>query len=207
MMPKSSDIASAYQELVSLGIVELDAHILDSLMVKKVRTQSGVAPFAVMMKPYPCPGRCVFCVEEKGLPKSYMADEPASARALSHNFDPRKQIESRLLQMKLTGHSPQKLQIIVVGGTFSAYEKEYKISFLKGIFDACKGFVAKDINEAKEENEKSVHRVVGLSVETRPDWIDDQEIKLLRMCGVTKVQLGVQSLSEEINLKSARGHD
>src|SRR6185437_3464616 len=140
IVPKSSDLASAYQELVSLGELPNNAHILDSLRVKKVRTQSGVAPFAVMMKPYPCPGRCVFCVEEKGLPKSYMADEPASARALSHNFDPIKQIESRLLQLKLTGHSPQKLQIIVVGGTFSAYENSYKISFLKGIFEACNGF-------------------------------------------------------------------
>lgn len=136
-----------------------------------------------------------------------MADEPASARALSQNFDPIKQIESRLHQMKLTGHSPQKLQIIVVGGTFSAYEKDYKISFLKGIFDACNGFIARYIAEAQEANEKSAHRVVGLSIETRPDWISDDEIKLLRMCGVTKVQLGVQSLSEEINIKSARGHN
>lgn len=207
IMPKSSDLASAYQELVSSREINYDAQILESLTVKKVRTQSGVAPFAVMMKPYPCPGRCVFCVEEKGLPKSYMADEPASARALSHNFDPIKQIESRLLQMKLTGHSPEKLQIIVVGGTFSAYEYDYKISFLKGIFDACNGFIAQDIKEAQHANEKSLHRVVGLSIETRPDWISDEEIKLLRMCGVTKVQLGVQSLSEEINLKSARGHD
>jgi elongator complex protein 3 len=207
MMPKSSDLASAYQELVAADEIKFDAQILDGLMVKKVRTQSGVAPFAVMMKPYPCPGRCVFCVEEKGLPKSYMADEPASARALSHNFDPVEQIKSRLLQMKLTGHSPQKLQIIVVGGTFSAYENSYKIWFLKGIFDACNGFIAKDIQEAHQANENAAHRVVGLSVETRPDWINDEEIKLLRMCGVTKVQLGVQSLSEEINSKSARGHD
>jgi len=207
IMPKSSDLARAYQELVSSGALELNAHLLESLTVKKVRTQSGVAPFAVMMKPYPCPGRCVYCVEEKGLPKSYMADEPASARALSHNFDPIKQIESRLLQMKLTGHSPQKLQIIVVGGTFSAYENDYKISFLKGIFDACNGFIAKDIATAQEANEESMHRVVGLSIETRPDWISDEEIRLLRMCGVTKVQLGVQSLSEEINIKSSRGHD
>ena len=207
IVPKSSDLASAYQDLVSLGEAPLNAHILDSLRIKKVRTQSGVAPFAVMMKPYPCPGRCVYCVEEPGLPKSYMADEPASARALSHNFDPIKQVESRLLQMKLTGHSPQKLQIIVVGGTFSAYENTYKISFLKGIFDACNGFIAKNITEAHEANENAMHRVVGLSIETRPDWISDEEIKLLRMCGVTKVQLGVQSLSEEINNKSGRGHD
>ena len=207
MVPKSSDLASAYQELVSAGKINFDAQVLNSLMVKRVRTQSGVAPFAVMMKPYPCPGRCVYCVEEPGLPKSYMADEPASARALSNNFDPIKQIESRLTHMKLTGHNPQKLQIIVVGGTFSAYEHDYKISFLKGIFDACNGFVAENIAEAQRANEQATHRVVGLSIETRPDWISDEEIKLLRMCGVTKVQLGVQSLSEEVNNKSARGHD
>lgn len=207
MMPKSSDIASAYQELVLAKQIDVNVQILESLKIKKVRTQSGVAPFAVMMKPYPCPGRCVFCVEEKGLPKSYMADEPAAARALQHNFDPIKQVEARLLHMKITGHKPQKLQIIVVGGTFSAYENTYKVSFLKGIFDACNGFVAEDIIKAQKANEQSLHRVVGLSVETRPDWISDDEIALLRMCGVTKVQLGVQSLSEEINLKSARGHD
>lgn len=207
IVPKTSDIARAYRDLVAQGKIEFNAEITNSLAIKKVRTQSGVAPFAVMMKPYPCPGRCVFCVEEKGLPKSYMADEPASARALIHNFDPIRQITSRILQMKITGHQPQKLQIIVVGGTFSAYEHSYKISFLKGIFDACNGFIAADITEAQRANETSAHRVVGLSVETRPDWITDEEIKLLRECGVTKVQLGVQSLSEKINKRSARGHD
>lgn len=207
IMPKSSDLAFAYKDLVARGKINFDADLLNSLAIKKVRTQSGVAPFAVMMKPYPCPGRCVYCVEEKGLPKSYMADEPASLRALRYNFDPIKQIESRLLQMKITGHQPQKLQIIVVGGTFSAYALEYKLSFIKGIFDACNGFVAETIEEAQKINETSRHRVVGLSIETRPDWISDDEIKLLRKCGVTKVQLGVQSLSEEVNKRSARGHD
>lgn len=205
-IPKNSAIAAAYHNLVEQKLLPLNPLITQSLKVKAQRTLSGVVPFAVMMKPHPCPGKCTFCVQEPGLPKSYMSDEPAAQRALMHNFDPAAQVLSRIEQLESNGHQPQKLQIIVIGGTFSSYPDEYKRSFIKGIFDACNQRVATSIEEAQELNESAYYRVIGLSIETRPDWVNLQEIALLRECGVTKVQLGVQTLEDDINLKTRRGH-
>lgn len=205
-MPRSSEIAEAYQSLVGQGLLKLEPAIELSLQVKRLRTQSGVVPFAVMMKAHPCPGKCTFCVQEPGLPKSYMSDEPAAQRALLHNFDPAAQVLSRLEQLTVTGHRPEKLQIIVIGGTFSSYPDNYKRSFIKGIFDACNGAISATMKEAQELNESAAHRVIGLSIETRPDWVNPDEIALLRECGVTKVQLGVQTLEDAVNVRTNRGH-
>lgn len=177
-----------------------------SLRIKGQRTLSGVVPFAVMMKAHPCPGKCTFCVQVPGLPKSYMSDEPAAQRALLHDFDPAAQVLSRLKQLSLTGHKPEKLQIIVIGGTFSSYPDDYKRSFIKGLFDACNGQVADTLEQAHLLNEHAPHRIIGLSIETRPDWVNAEEIKLLRECGVTKVQLGVQTLDDAVNARTQRGH-
>ncbi len=140
------------------------------------------------------------------MPKSYLSDEPAAQRAKKLDFDPWLQVETRLKQMKETGHITDKVDIIVVGGTFGAYLEEYKREFVKAIFDALNGFVSKDLVSAQIFNETSAHRVVGLSVETRPDWVTEEEIKLWRELGVTKVQLGVQALDDTILRITRRGH-
>lgn len=204
--PKNSRIRDNYIKAgEELGITP-NMEVVSSLVTKKTRSLSGVTPFAVMTKPYNCPGQCTYCPLEIGMPKSYLSDEPAAQRAKMMNFDPKLQIESRMAQLTATGHHLEKLELIVIGGTFSAYPSEYKISFFKDMFDAVNGFVSKDLVSAQKANEKAKCRVVGLSIETRPDWIDEEEVKLLRYLGVTKLQLGVQAFNEQILMNIKRGH-
>ena len=206
-MPANSAILAAYNQLVTENKCQLRPDIERTLKVRKVRTMSGVAPFAVMMKPFTCPGNCIYCATEPGMPKSYMSDEPAASRAKKANFDPAIQVKQRLEQMEATGHKPEKLQIIVIGGTFGAYPTDYRRKFIKTIFDACNGEVSESIERAQIKNETAKYRIIGLSVETRPDWVTPEEIKLMREWGVTKVQLGVQALDNKILLAISRGHN
>lgn len=206
-IPKNSEVYQAYKKLVDEKKIEPSPELEISLKVRSVRTMSGVAPFAVMMGPFKCPGKCIYCIQENGMPKSYMSDEPAAARAKGLDFDPYKQVRSRLEQFEVTGHNPQKLQIIVIGGTFSAYPKEYASHFIKRIYDACNGKESRNIEEAIKKNENAHYRIVGMSIETRPDWVTEEEIVFLRHHGVTKVQLGVQSLDIKVLKACHRGHD
>jgi elongator complex protein 3 len=195
-MPKNSEI---WPFLTDPDLIEL-------FKTRGVRTESGVAPFAVMMKPHYCPGNCVYCPLEEGMPKSYLSDEPAAQRAKKLKFDPRLQVEMRIRQMEETGHITDKIDLIVIGGTFSAYPNDYKVEFFKGMFDGVNGFVSESLEEAQMYNETGERRVVGISVETRPDWVSEEEIILWRKMGVTKVQLGVQAFDEQILKKINRGH-
>ncbi len=183
-----------------------DEDIKEMYKTRSVRTESGVAPFAVMTKAFYCPGECVYCPLEKGMPKSYLSDEPAAQRAKKLNFDSRLQVEMRIKQLQDTGHVTDKIDLIVIGGTFSAYPDDYKLEFFKGMFDGVNGFVADSLEEAQKFNETGQRRIVGISVETRPDWVTEEEIVLWRKMGVTKVQLGVQAFDEQILQKINRGH-
>lgn len=194
--PKNSDI---WKHLT-------DPDLIAVFKTRSVRTESGVAPFAVMMKPHYCPGNCVYCPLEEGMPKSYLSDEPAAQRAKQLNFDPRLQVEMRLKQLESNGHITDKIDLIVIGGTFGAYPDEYKLEFFKGMYDGVNGFIAESLDQAIKFNETGKRRVVGISVETRPDWVSEAEIKLWRRVGVTKVQLGVQAFDEKILKKIERGH-
>jgi elongator complex protein 3 len=140
------------------------------------------------------------------MPKSYLSDEPAAARAKQMNFDPKLQIESRLTQLDETGHDTDKIELIVIGGTFSNYPESYKRSFFKDMIDTINGTVSNTLEEAQIYNESASRRIVGISIETRPDWIDDKEVKLLRELGVTKIQVGVQAFDEVILKRIKRGH-
>ena len=106
---------------------------------------------AVMTKPYPCPGNCIYCPQEEGMPKSYLSDEPAAQRAKMNDFDPSKQIESRLKQLQSTGHSTAKIELIVIGGSFSVYPREYKISFFKDMFDTLNGQKSNNLKQAQKK--------------------------------------------------------
>lgn len=205
-VPRDSDILASYRELIESGAVVADQKLLKLLTTRGVRTMSGVTPFAVMTKPYICPGLCTFCPLELGMPKSYLSDEPAAARAKQMNFDPRLQIESRLTQLTETGHDTDKIEIIVIGGTFSNYPESYKRSFFKDIIDTINGVVSNTLEAAQIYNETANRRIVGISIETRPDWIDGKEVMLLRELGVTKIQVGVQAFDEEILKLIKRGH-
>ncbi|HSV95103.1 MAG TPA: tRNA uridine(34) 5-carboxymethylaminomethyl modification radical SAM/GNAT enzyme Elp3 [Spirochaetia bacterium] len=183
-----------------------DPELIEAMKTRGVRTESGVAPFAVMMKPFYCPGNCVYCPLEEGMPKSYLSDEPAAQRAKLLNFDSYKQVEGRIRQMQETGHITDKIDLIVIGGTFGSYPEEYKREFFKSMFDAVNGVVSKSLAEAHAYNETAEKRIVGISIETRPDWVTEEEIKLWRELGVTKIQLGVQAFNEEILRKIRRDH-
>lgn len=206
IMVKDSAILSAYKQLVSSGQLAANPALEKLFMTRSVRTESGVTPFAVMTKPYICPGLCTFCPLELGMPKSYLSDEPAAARAKSFGFDPVKQILSRLEQLEATGHLTDKIELIVIGGTFSNYPEEYKREFFKSMIDTVNGFESETLEEAQLANETAARRIVGISIETRPDWLDEKEVKLLRELGVTKIQVGVQAFDEEILKRIKRGH-
>lgn len=195
-MPKNSEI---WPHLSDPELVEL-------FKTRSVRTESGVAPFAVMMKPFYCPGQCVYCPLEEGMPKSYLSDEPAAQRAKKLRFDSKSQVEMRIKQLEETGHLTDKIDLIVIGGTFSAYPDEYKKEFFKGMFDGVNGVICESLEEAQKYNETAARKVVGISVETRPDWVTEEEIILWRRLGVTKVQLGVQAFDEFVLRKIERGH-
>ena len=204
--PKNSHILAAYTHLLKEGAIGPNAQLENSLRTRKVRSMSGVTPFAVITKPFTCPGQCTFCPLEVNMPKSYLSDEPAGQRAQKVNFDPYLQVKSRLEQLEATGHHTDKLELIVIGGTFSAYPDSYKRQFFLEMYNAVNDLKSKTLAEAQNFNETAKRRIVSLSIETRPDWITAAEIRLLRELGVTKLQIGVQALDGKILKRVKRGH-
>ena len=183
-----------------------DPRVIRRLRVKPTRTISGVAPVAVLTAPAPCPGECVFCPSVEGMPKSYLPDEPGAMRAADHRFDPYDQVAGRVRVMAELGHTVDKVELLILGGTWSAYPADYQEWFVRRCLDALNGREAATLEEAQRLNEGSAHRNVGLVVETRPDCITPEEVHRLRWLGVTKVQLGVQSLDDGILVRNRRGH-
>ncbi|ADC65026.1 histone acetyltransferase, ELP3 family [Ferroglobus placidus DSM 10642] len=184
------------------------------LKVKPVRTLSGVAVVSVMSSPAICPhGKCVPCPGgvEFNTPQSYIGLEPAAQRGKQFNYDPFKQVSARLKELKAIGHAVDKVEVIVMGGTFIAREKEYRDSFILGIYRALNSFedeldLSKTVEEAKLKNEKAKARCVGMTFETRPDYSKEEHIIEMLRYGGTKVELGVQSVYDDVLEKINRGH-
>ncbi len=204
--PRGVELLAAYREMVKSGSIEAQPRLEELLRVNRVRTLSGVAVVAVLTKPYDCPGNCVYCPTEEGIPTSYLSNEPAVMRALQSQYDPYQQVEMRLKTLDLTGHVTDKVEVIVLGGTFSALPRDYQDWFVHNLYNALNQRNSADLVKAQELNEKANHRLVGLTVETRPDMVDGQSIMRLRELGVTRVELGVQSVDEEVLVKVNRGH-
>lgn len=222
--PKNSQILAAYKQASRQLRQQPNETFEHSLRTRKVRSLSGVTPFAVMTKPFTCPGLCTFCPQDLNMPKSYLSDEPAGQRAQAVDFDPYLQVKNRLDQLLATGHHTGKVELIVIGGTFSAYPDEYKQQFFLGMYHAINGFphpgtrrkrqrrkgdiskIATLLKKQQIINETAKNRIVGISVETRPDWVTDKEVRLFRQLGVTKVQLGVQAFDAQILKNIRRGH-
>jgi len=177
---------------------KLDKQLVRLLRKREIRTLSGIAPITVLTKPYPCPGRCVYCPAPKGMPKSYIASEPAAQRALRLKFDPYQQVKMRIAALEANGHAVDKIELIVLGGTWSFYKKKYQKWFIKRCFEAANGRVAKTLQQAQKKNEKAKHRIIGLSLETRPDYITPEELWRMRRLGCTHVQIGIQTLYQDI---------
>jgi elongator complex protein 3 (tRNA carboxymethyluridine synthase) len=203
---RRESIIEAYRQLTAVGFVPFERRVYDQLRLRPVRTISGVAPMAVLTGPYPCPADCIFCPEAKGFPRSYLPEEPGAQRAKLAHFDPFRQIEMRLQSLEINGHPTDKIELLILGATWSAYPKKYQEWFIRRCLDAMNGRDSSTLLEAQRANETAPHRNVGLVIETRPDYITMDEVRRLRYLGVTKVQLGVQSLDDKILAKNQRGH-
>jgi elongator complex protein 3 len=281
----NDDLVLAYRALAGThGLPPLDPAVLERLRLKPVRTASGVTTVTVLTKPFPCPGECIFCPNDVRMPKSYLYDEPGAQRAGQNAFDPYLQTWSRLAALRKIGHPTDKIEIIILGGTWSFYPETYQIWFVKRIFDALHDFgagidrgdevraalrqgsqfqlgeekpapdivvhgedMALSYNQAVQQlyraemdrsrsqadavgrgliprtaiteyakwdeleaahrlNEDAPCRCVGLVVETRPDHLDVAEVVRIRRLGCTKVQIGIQSLDDEVLRLNRRGH-
>jgi elongator complex protein 3 len=199
-------LVAVYRQLVESGEWSADTELLARIRLKPVRTLSGVTTVTVLTKPYPCPGKCIFCPTDVRMPKSYLPDEPGARRALDHAFDPYDQVAARLRALDEVGHPTEKVELLILGGTWSAYRRDYQEWFIRRCFDALNGADSATLAEAQARNETAVHRNVGLVIETRPDHVDAGELAWLRDLGVTKVQMGVQSLDDTILALNQRGH-
>jgi len=201
--PSNRELLKAYHETTR---VKRSLRIERLLRVRPIRSLSGIVNVSVLTKPYPCPGKCVYCPSEKGAPKSYLKNEPAVMRAVSNKYDPFKQTEMRLKALKEGGHPIDKIDLRIIGGTWSFYPKNYQSWFVKRCFDACNKSFSKNLFIAQKKNEKSCSRIIGISVETRPDFVTKEEITRLRRLGITGVELGVQSLFDDVLKINKRGH-
>jgi elongator complex protein 3 len=175
-------------------------------MKKFTRTISGVTPVAVMTLPMKCPGKCIYCPTFSAAPQSYTPNSPAVLRAKQCNYDAGEQVILRLKTLSEMGHPTDKIELIVMGGTFLACPEEYQYQFIKDCFDALNGEESSTLEEAKQLNEKANHRCTGLCIETRPDWCGQEQINRMLEFGATRVELGVQMLDDEIYRLVRRGH-
>ncbi|MEM2950550.1 MAG: tRNA uridine(34) 5-carboxymethylaminomethyl modification radical SAM/GNAT enzyme Elp3 [Nitrososphaeria archaeon] len=202
-VPKNSDI-------LSLASGESRKFLQSLLKIKPVRSASGIVVIAVMSRPYPCPQKvpCLYCPGGVAYdsPQSYTGFEPAALRGKEHNYDPYLQVRSRLDQLKSIGHNVQKAEIIIMGGTFLNQPIEYQEYFVKGCFDGLNGKISQSLDEAIKLNEVAEVRNVGLTIETRPDFCKEPHVDLMLKYGVTRVEIGVQILSDRIYKIVERGH-
>jgi len=174
---------------------------------KPTRTISGVAPLAVMIPPRKCDhGACLYCPSFGNSPQSYTPESPAVLRALQFQFDPKKQVEARLSSLNSMHHPTDKIELIIMGGTFLAFSREFQFDFVKKCYDAMNGRDSKNLEEAKKINETSQHRCVALCIETRPDFCSDTQIKDMLEWGTTRVEIGVQIIDDKIYKNINRGH-
>lgn len=179
------------------------------LRIKKTRTVSGVAVVAAMTSPESCPhGKCIYCPGgvDNNSPQAYTGFEPAALRGRNHAYNPYEIVFNRLKQLEMIGHDTSKVDLIIMGGTFTARSKDYQTGYIKGCLDGMNGFVSHDLEASITENEKSARRCIGLTVETKPDWFMQNDIDLALSYGTTKVELGVQNLRESVLRMNNRGH-
>ena len=184
--------------------------LLPLLRRKTTRTISGVTVVAVMTKPQPCPQDepCAYCPggPAQGVPQSYTGHEPAAMRGSQNNYDPYQQVQSRISQLSAIGHRVDKIELIVMGGTFPATPREYQSRFIQRSLDAITGKDSASLEEAKANAETSKIRNVGITVETRPDWCKQPHVDAMLDMGVTRVEVGVQNPDDQLYRLAGRTH-
>ncbi len=217
-LPKNS-------EILALSSADEYKHVISLLQRKPVRTISGVAVIAVMTSPYPCPhGACIPCpggpASSFHTPQSYMGREPATMRAIQCDYDPYRQVTTRLRQLQSIGHPVDKVELIVMGGTFTARPLDYQRWFIRRSLEAMNDFnisctscknetsdmIDQDLESVIATNETASVKNIGITFETRPDCLDKEKIDHLLELGATKVEIGVQSVYDHVLTRINRGH-
>ena len=190
---------------------ETDFEKLRKVLLKKpAKTASGVSVIALMPKPFACPhGRCSYCPGgiEFNSPNSYTGKEPSTLNAIENDYDPRLQITSKIEKLVAFGHDPSKMEIVIVGGTFLFMPREYQEGFIKSCYDALNGSISENLQEAKSANEHALIRNVGFTIETKPDYCKKEHVDWMLDYGITRIEIGVQSLQERVYEIVNRGHN
>ncbi|KAJ8410144.1 hypothetical protein AAFF_G00201250 [Aldrovandia affinis] len=191
--------------------------LLPKLKAKPIRTASGIAVVAVMCKPHRCPhisftgNICVYCPggpdsDFEYSTQSYTGYEPTSMRAIRARYDPYLQTRHRVEQLKQLGHSVDKVEFIVMGGTFMALAEEYRDFFIRNLHDALSGHTSNSVAEAVRYSERSNTKCVGITIETRPDYCLKRHLSDMLGYGCTRLEIGVQSVYEDVARDTNRGH-
>ncbi|MBU1151197.1 radical SAM protein, partial [Patescibacteria group bacterium] len=237
-------LIKAYNDLIEEGKIAENLDFVRLIQKRGVRTQSGVAPVTVLTKPWPCPGGCVYCPTDERMPKSYLASQPAAQRAFRQRFNPYTQVFVRLKALQMTGHEISKVELRIIGGTWSVYSRRYQTWFvgqcllamnefgvqvkkcgdkmenvtrhskLKSSYgvDEVNTVIVKPLgargsfSDVVRVNETADVRCIGINVETRPDQVNEDEVRRLRKLGVTKVEMGVQTTFDSVQKLTRRGH-
>ena len=216
--PSNISLLKEYHILVKEKRIKSNEKLEKLLKTRPVRSLSGIVNVSVLTKPYKCPGKCLYCPTEVNIPKSYLSGEPAVERAKKLKYDPYLQVQKRIEVLEMSGHPADKIDLRMIGGTWSSYSLKYKIWFVKKCFEAANhqkdekdkrksiDQLWKELRQAQKKNEKAEHRIIGLSFETRPDFINPKEVEEMRKLGATKIELGVQSIYEDVLKLNKRGH-
>jgi len=225
--PSNRVLFQLYQKLVKKGKLRKSDSVEKFMKKADIRSLSGISVITSLVKPFPCPGKCVYCPTEARMPKSYLASEPAAARALRLAFDPYDQMKRRIEMLESNGHKTDKIEFILKGGTWNSYPLKYQYWFILESFKACNNFKRKKkiarteekdwnkkslkelIDEVEKEqryNENAQHRIIGLTLETRPDAIGPKTIYHMRRQGCTRIELGLQATDNKILELVQRGH-
>ena len=198
--------AEVFSELEARG-ADISGKLAGLLKIKDVRGLSGITNIAIMTRPLDsCPFSCIYCPQGIDAPKSYTGFEPSARRAKQNDFDAYRMTCARLEQLRISGHASTKCELIIQGGTFNRQPKKYREEFLKGSLDALNGKKSRTLAAALKANEHAPHRMIGLTIETRPDCASKPEVVDLLRIGTTRIELGVQTLSDAVYKKARRGH-
>ncbi|GBP79956.1 Probable elongator complex protein 3 [Eumeta japonica] len=191
--------------------------LLPKLKAKPIRTASGIAVVAVMCKPHRCPhinmtgNICVYCPggpdsDFEYSTQSYTGYEPTSMRAIRARYNPYLQTRHRVEQLKQLGHSVDKVEFIVMGGTFMCLPEDYRDYFIRNLHDALSGHTSRSVAEAVKYSEKAKTKCIGITIETRPDYCLKRHLSDMLNYGCTRLEIGVQSVYEDVARDTNRGH-
>lgn len=208
--PKTVDIINAVPE-------QYKKHLAHKMRAKPIRTASGIAVVAVMCKPHRCPhiamtgNICVYCPggpdsDFEYSTQSYTGYEPTSMRAIRARYNPYLQTRNRVDQLARLGHPVDKVEFIIMGGTFMSMDKDYREYFIRNLHDALSGHSSTTVEEAVQFSEHSNSKCIGITIETRPDYCLKPHISSMLAYGCTRLEIGVQSVYEDIARDTNRGH-